>query len=93
MEIKPKVKSILILSTWIITAIGMFVLLGFVNQRQEQLLCKQIVVNIDESVAHDFIDNNDIIQLVNSKGKVEGKALGSINTSMLEKIILTNPFV
>jgi cell division protein FtsQ len=93
MELKPKVKSILILSTWIITAVGMIVLLGFVNQRQEQLLCKQITVNIDESVSHDFIDNSDMLQLINSKGKVEGKALGSINTSLLEKIILTNPFV
>lgn len=93
MEIKPNVKSILILSTWIITAIGMIVLLSFVNQRQEQLLCKQINVNIKDLAMNDFIAKNDIIQLLNSRGKVEGKSLGSINTSLLGKIILSNPFV
>ena len=42
---------------------------------------------------HEFIDQHDIQDLINTKGKVVGKALGSINTALLEKIILTNPFV
>ncbi len=93
MKLKPNFRKSLILSAWIVTTVAVFALLGFANKKQAELLCTNVDIKIDESVNHEFIDNNDILELVNSKGKVKGKALGSINTSLLEKIILTNPFV
>jgi cell division protein FtsQ len=93
MELKPTLKKVLITSTWIIGTIVIVVMLGFVAKRQEEIKCKNISINIDEAVGHDFIGNDELLELINSKGKVIGKPLGTINTSLLEKIILTNPFV
>ena len=93
MEIKPKVKRLLIVSGWLFCFAGIFTLLGFVNKKQLELPCKGIEVVIDDQVQHDFVNVNDVLELVNSKGNVTGKAMGSINTALLEKIILTNPYV
>jgi len=93
MKISPKVRRISILSIWILVSVGVLVLLGFVDSRQEAAKCKGLFVTIDEAVDHDFVAENDIIELINSKGKVIDKPLGSINTSLLEKIVLTNPYV
>ncbi|CAN5402315.1 cell division protein FtsQ [soil metagenome] len=93
MVIKTKVRKALILTVWILSFGTAFVLLSFVNQKQLELRCDHVEINIDDAVAHEFIDQKDILELVNSKGKVVGKPLGAINTMLLEKIILTNPFV
>jgi cell division protein FtsQ len=58
-----------------------------------ELPCKGVEITIDDAVQHDFINSNDVLGLVNSKGIVTGKPLYSINTALLEKIILSNPFV
>jgi cell division protein FtsQ len=93
MKLKPTLKKVLITSIWISCAIVIVVMLGFVAKRQEEIKCKNISINIDDAVGHDFIGNEELLELINSKGKVIGKPLGTINTSLLEKIILTNPFV
>ncbi len=93
MNLKPKLRQVLVICMWIIISATVFTLLGFANKRQQQLLCKQVDVHIDETVNHEFIDQHDIQDLINTKGIVIGKPLGAINTALLEKIILTNPFV
>lgn len=93
MTINPKIRRILVLTAWVVTSATVFTLLGFANKRQQQLLCKDVDIRIDETVNHEFIDQHDILDLINTKGNVKGKALGAINTSLLEKIILTNPYV
>jgi len=44
-------------------------------------------------MGHEFVDKNDVLKLANSKGKLVGKSVGTINTALLEKIILSNPFI
>jgi cell division protein FtsQ len=73
--------------------LGIIFVLGFVDHRQQKIICKQIIIHIDESVDHDFINENTILELINSKEKIVGKPIGSINTALLEKIILSNPYV
>lgn len=86
-------RQILVMCTWIIAIGTVFALLGFANHKQQQLLCSTVDIHIDDAVNHEFIDQHDILSLVNTKGNVTGKPLGAINTALLEKIILTNPYV
>ena len=92
-NVQKKLRHALIISSWIIAALGMVSLLGFVNYKQSNLVCKNVVVKINDDVEHDFVDGNDILLLVNSKGKLIGKSLANINKKLLEKIVLSNPFV
>ena len=93
MKTKINFRKIFTIAGWTVLAAGVMVLLGFVSHEQDVLRCSGIVIRMDEDLGHEFVDHQEIIQLVNSKGKVTGKPIGTINTSLLEKIILSNPFV
>src|SRR5205085_2612165 len=56
--------------------------------------CSAVIISIEGDDGNYFIENNDIEELLNSKGKQPlGKAMNVINTAMLETLINTNPFV
>lgn len=93
MTIKPRMRKALAVTAWLLCTAILFVFLGFVNHEQEAMRCSGVEINITDLGAHEFIDHRDILSLVESKGKLTGKALGSINTALLEKIVLTNPYV
>lgn len=93
MTLNPKIRRVLTLIVWMLCTLAVFVFLGFVNQKQDNLRCKGIEISIEEDGAHEFIDHRDILTLIETKGKLAGKPLGSINTALLEKIVLTNPYV
>jgi cell division protein FtsQ len=93
LTLKPKTRTILLMVTWVLTGATVFTLLGFVSKKQQELHCKNVEITIDEKVNHEFIDQQDILSLINSKGIVTGKTLATINIALLEKIILTNPYV
>lgn len=82
-----------------ISAYGLLVLLfvfsvGFASHKQSQMLCSGIRINIIDSTVAGFVTKNDLLQTINNKfGTMEGRALSSINMSLLEKIINTNPFI
>jgi cell division protein FtsQ len=67
---------------------------GFASHKQATMPCSGVIVNVLDSVGSGFVDKNDIIQSIQNKfGTLEGKSLSSINISLLEKIINTNPFI
>jgi cell division protein FtsQ len=76
----------------ILAGCGFLTLAGFVSNKQNALPCTQVNVTIDESVQHEFIDRDEILSAVRSSG-ITGKPMGSINTAMLEKKIMSNPYV
>jgi cell division protein FtsQ len=93
MKTKINFKKILTVAGWVSFSASMLFLLGFVNQKQEELKCSDVVVEMKGDLGHEFVDKNDVLKLANSKGKLIGKSVGTINTSLLEKIILSNPFI
>jgi cell division protein FtsQ len=92
-NIQHKLKRALIIGSWVLSIAGMIVLLGFANYKQVNAVCKNVFVTVNEGEGHDFVDGNDILQLVNSKGKLIGKSFANINKTLLEKIVMSNPFV
>ncbi|MBL7924462.1 MAG: hypothetical protein JNL88_09700 [Bacteroidia bacterium] len=93
MKTQINYRKIFTVAGWSLFACGMFALLGFVSHKQDELRCSEVIIRMNEDLGHEFIDKSEVLALVNSKGKVLGKAVGTINTALLEKIILTNPFV
>jgi cell division protein FtsQ len=90
---KKKLRQLLVVMAWLLLAGGTFVLLGFVNRKQQNLLCKSVSINIHDDVYYDFVDESDVQNLILRRGNLLGKPLGSINKTLLEKLILSNPFV
>jgi len=92
-NVKHDIRRLIVIGSWVLSIAGLIVFLGFINYKQSNSICKNVIVNINEGVGHDFVDRNDILQLVYSKGKLVGKSYAIINKTLLEKIVMSNPFV
>ena len=86
-------KKILVFSFWSLTGVGLIITLGFVNHVQQEMKCKDVRITFNENVQQEFVDEQEIFELIKGKEKLIGKPLGTINTTLLEKIIMSNPFV
>jgi len=90
---RERVIRILYISGVVLSGAAFLALLGFVGSRQQTLLVKSVVVNIVDQDAHDFVDRNEVLSRINAKGKIIGKPVGGLDFTLLEKRILSNPWV
>lgn len=93
---KPKInwKHLWSVSSWVISVSGLLVVLGFVGKEKSTIKCKDVRIHISDENDNEFITKNDVLDLLNSKGKQPvGKPLNDINIGMLEKLVNTNPYV
>ncbi len=89
-----KLKKIIPYVAWSILMIAVLISVAFVSARQETVKCNAVLIQVEESNGNYFIENNDVEELLNSKGKQPlGKPMNEINTALLETIINSNPFV
>ncbi len=94
MNENPNRKRIVRISASIVIVIGFLVSLGFADHRQDVMPCTDLRIVIKDTMGHNFVDQKEIAEVVNNKfGSLIGKPLSSINISLLEKIINTNPFI
>jgi cell division protein FtsQ len=93
MKSKGKIKRIAIVAGWGLFTLALITLLGFVSKKQHELRCTAVEVTMREDLGHEFVLESDVLKLANSKGNLVGKSVGNINTALLEKIILSNPYV
>jgi cell division protein FtsQ len=93
MTIHPRFKKVLFGVLVVIASGAFLVMLGFVDHRQSALKCQGLVINIVNEDEHDFIDRNEVRDIIQFNGSVLGKTLGAINMGVLEKRILNNPYV
>jgi cell division protein FtsQ len=93
-RIKADWKKIRRISLRVLVVCGFLASVGFTEHRRNEMLCREIVINVDDSLGNSFVEQRDIAQLILDKfGVLKGKTLQSINISLLEKIIDGNPFV
>src|SRR5436190_12093963 len=93
-KIKINWRRVFQITLWSLLSAAFIVSMGFTEQRRSELVCKEVVIHIDDSISHSFVEENDIRQIISNKfGNVIGKTLNGINTSVLESLIDNNPFV
>lgn len=79
---------------WSLLGCAVLISLAFVSTKQRGVTCTKLSISIDGDNGNYFIENNDVIQLLNDKDKQPvGKLLNEINTALLENIINSNPYV
>jgi len=93
-KLKVDWKKVFRLSVRVLIVFAFLASLGFTEHRRSEMPCREIVIHVDDSLGNSFVQSEDIMQLIQDKfGNLEGKVLSSINISLLEKIIDSNPFV
>lgn len=79
---------------WSLLILAFLVSLGFSTRRQNGMLCKQVNIVMLDTNGQSFITPQDVREIIRNKfGFLEGKPMGSINISLLEKTINSNPFI
>lgn len=87
-------RKIGVVSAWVVSIVALGITLGFVGKGKNAVKCTGVVINISDENGNEFITKNDVLDLLNSRGKQPvGKHMNDINTAVLEKLVNTNPFV
>lgn len=87
-------KRIFRFTMWSAVVAGFVITVGFTEKKQAEMLCSEVNISIKSSHNHSFVEKSDVLQTIHDKfGTLEGKALHTINISLLENIINNNPFV
>ncbi|MBS4044247.1 MAG: cell division protein FtsQ/DivIB [Chitinophagaceae bacterium] len=90
---KQKFKHIFLNVFWLALAIGTLVLFVAAMQHRKNEFCNNLVIKINHHDQSNFITQDEIAELINSRGKVERLPIKKINLSILERVIKKNPWV
>ena len=87
-------KKVFRVSLRVCIVLGFLASVGFTEHRRNVMPCAEIVIDVDDSLGNNFVNQQDIRQIIKDKfGNLIGQPITSINISLLEKIIDGNPFV
>lgn len=82
------------ISVWVITATLLVVLITFVSKKQKNALCTSISIIFIDSTDAQFIDRNDIYEIINQNGgNFIGKPIKNINLAEIEKTLNDVPYI
>lgn len=89
-----KIKKILLMGVWILAISMLMITLGFVSSEQDKLTIKSIEISIKGEEEHNFVDEDDIMNILHSKGNViRGVKLKDINIPFIERILNEHPSI
>ncbi len=86
-------KKRLIQAAWILAGIGTVVLMGAAMQKKNRKICTDIKIEITGIEENMFIDEKDILELVNHNRKVIGATVSMLNLRSMEMAMKKNPWV
>jgi len=78
---------------WIIAGIAVVVLLGAAMQQKSHKVCEDVKIEITGAEEHMFIDENDVMEILNSSTSVKGKDIASVNLRTMEEQLEKNAWV
>ena len=78
---------------WIALGIGTIVLLGAAMQQKNHKTCSDIKIEIIGTVQHMFIDEHDVLQILNKDQNVVGAEMANIDIRTMEEMLEKNPWV
>src|SRR5258708_4397556 len=86
-------KKIVTGTLWVLAGIGAIVLLGAAMQKKNQKLCTDIKIEITGVERHMFIDEKDVLDILNAGGSITGNKISALNLRQMEMVVEKNPWV
>ncbi len=78
---------------WLLIGTGTIVLFGAAMQKKDHRLCSEVKIEITGAEKDVFIDEKDVLDLINSTGNIIGKDLSKIDLKALESALEKNLWV
>jgi cell division protein FtsQ len=87
-------RTLLKILTWMLIAAWFVVVMGFVSDEAEKVVCTRIEVHISDTVKSRFVTETDVRQmLAQSDIPLQGYLVGEIHTRKLEATLEKNPYI
>jgi cell division protein FtsQ len=86
-------KKRLITAFWILFAVATTVLLGAAMQIKSAKHCSDVKIEISGVEDHLFVDEKEVLSLINKTGDVKGAAISKVNLRVLESRLEKNPWI
>ena len=86
-------KKRIIQTLWLLFGIGAIVLFGAAITKKSQKVCTAIQIEIVGAEQHMFLDEQDILAMINANGKVIGSPTTKTNLRNLENLLEANSWV
>jgi len=86
-------KKRIVQTIWILFGIGATVLFGAAIAKKSQKTCKAIQIEIVGAEQHMFLDEQDILAMINANGQVINKATTKTNLRNLEQLLEANSWI
>ncbi len=86
-------KKIIINSLWLLAGAGTIVLLGAAMQKKNRLICKNIRIEIVGDAKNLFIDEKDVLEILNEDGNIIGRSISSLDLQKMESKVEKNLWV
>ncbi len=86
-------KKIFILTTWILAGTGTLCLLVAAMQEKVRLHCSEVKIEISGTEQNMFIDEKDVLETINSTGKIDGKEMNTVNLRAMEAALEKNLWI
>ena len=86
-------KKILVAVVWTLAGAGTIVLFGAAMKKKNQLLCDDIKIEIKGDAKNLFIDEQEVLALINSTGPVKNSIISELNLRQMESLVEKNLWV
>ncbi len=88
------IKKILHIVVWLLILSWFSVIMGFVSDKGDKILCNRIQIEISDSLDVKFITSMDVRKMISESDiDIQGYPISQINTRRLENIIENNPYI
>ncbi|MBS1626340.1 MAG: hypothetical protein JSR09_03095 [Bacteroidetes bacterium] len=92
-QTKPNYKKIGKTILWCMLAVATVVLFGAAMQKKEQQLCADIKIDITGTEKEMFINENDVIDLINASGNIKERKMAAVDLKVLEAALQKNIWI
>jgi len=86
-------KKTLVRICWVLAGIGLIVLTGAAIQQKNNRRCREVRIEITGAEQHLFIDEKDVLDLLNAAGPVVGKPVQQLRLRQMESLVEQNKWV
>ncbi len=88
------IKRIIHIIVWLMILSWFIIIMGFVSDHNDDLLCKHILIEVSDSSDVKFITVGNVRKMLGESGiDMQGYPISQINTRILENILEENPYV
>ncbi|HER09234.1 MAG TPA: hypothetical protein ENO20_10030 [Bacteroides sp.] len=94
MDEAKMIQKVIQIGIWILLAAWFGVIMGFVSDEADKVVCRTIEVVFSDTAEHRFVTRGDIRKMIEESSlQLQGYPLAGINTRSLEELLEQNPYV